>query len=343
MIKSVFFLFLFFLVISCTSDSSESASESKSYKYKLELKVDSSEMERSKIRKTYEQDMEEALYTLQRRFIQAGMEDIKPTIDLENGELIFAYNGPKEMPKPMLMKLLGSGPKIGFYECYKAQDISSLIFSGAVKEYVVRKWIDEQNSVDVLLDSARIWVDHMEDYFPVIPALDFQVPSTQVSPQILYAKSKDTAKINVALKDPGLMNALGVFQDLELRWGMFPSEKGKDFYVLYALKTDFGAPFLSGAFIERVEEKVDQNTDQPIVEITLTQTGAEKFRELTAKNLQQFIAISVGDKVVTAPKVQEEISEGKVVISGNMTTEECAQLAMLLAKGELPISFHPKN
>ncbi|HHY78474.1 MAG TPA: protein translocase subunit SecD [Clostridiales bacterium] len=78
---------------------------------------------------------------------------------------------------------------------------------------------------------------------------------------------------------------------------------------------------------------------QPVVSLELTPEGAEKFALATTNNVGKIIAIYLDDNVISAPQVREPIVDGRAQISGNMTMEEAADLAMLIRAGALPVEL----
>ena len=75
----------------------------------------------------------------------------------------------------------------------------------------------------------------------------------------------------------------------------------------------------------------------PSVGLEFNSDGAKKFAKLTKENLGRPIAIFLDNRVLTAPVVQTEITDGKAVITGNFTLDEAKQLTIQLNAGALPI------
>jgi preprotein translocase subunit SecD len=75
----------------------------------------------------------------------------------------------------------------------------------------------------------------------------------------------------------------------------------------------------------------------PSVGLEFNSDGAKKFAKLTKENLGRPIAIFLDNRVLTAPIVQTEITDGKAVITGNFTLDEAKQLTIQLNAGALPI------
>jgi preprotein translocase subunit SecD len=82
-----------------------------------------------------------------------------------------------------------------------------------------------------------------------------------------------------------------------------------------------------------------QNPGEPAVHLSLDSKGARVFRDVTRESIGRRMAILLVEKgkgeVVTAPVIRTEIGGGRVQISGQMTTTEAADTALLLRAGSL--------
>ncbi|CUT18026.1 MULTISPECIES: protein translocase subunit SecD [Candidatus Ichthyocystis] len=98
------------------------------------------------------------------------------------------------------------------------------------------------------------------------------------------------------------------------------------------------AILLTGDHIIRADADFDRN-NQPAVSLQLDSSGAEIFRELTRENVGKRLAIVLLEdglaNVVTAPRINEEIPNGRVQITGSFTFEEAGETALLLRAGSL--------
>ena len=96
---------------------------------------------------------------------------------------------------------------------------------------------------------------------------------------------------------------------------------------------------LTGDNLTDAQAGFDSQTQEPVVNLTLDGKGARIFREVTRDNVGRRMAIILFEKgqgeVVTAPVIRAEIGGGRVQISGNMTTAEAADTALLLRAGSL--------
>ncbi len=81
----------------------------------------------------------------------------------------------------------------------------------------------------------------------------------------------------------------------------------------------------------------NQSSGQPVVSIEFTPEGAQKFADITKRNIGKPLAIFLDNTPVTAPTVQDVISDGRAVISGNFTIDDAKRLAIQLNAGALPV------
>lgn len=97
--------------------------------------------------------------------------------------------------------------------------------------------------------------------------------------------------------------------------------------VVITFKDDNGNVIISNDDIESVEfEKNPEPYDNPyLVEIIFTDDGSKKLAEATKELLGQNISVYLDDKLVFSPKVENEITGGKMVIAG-LTYEEATEI-----------------
>ena len=65
-------------------------------------------------------------------------------------------------------------------------------------------------------------------------------------------------------------------------------------------------------------------------------TGAQKFGKATSENIGKRFAVILDGVVITAPVIRGAITGGSGIISGNFSSEESSDLAVLLRAGALP-------
>ncbi|MEJ2441689.1 MAG: protein translocase subunit SecD, partial [Patescibacteria group bacterium] len=95
---------------------------------------------------------------------------------------------------------------------------------------------------------------------------------------------------------------------------------------------------LTGAYLKSADVVFDRNTGQPAVSIEFDKEGAEKFAEITGRNVNKPLAIVLDGIPVSAPIVQEKITGGTAQISGDFDVEQAKNLAIQLNAGALPLN-----
>jgi len=76
---------------------------------------------------------------------------------------------------------------------------------------------------------------------------------------------------------------------------------------------------------------------EPEVAFELTEEGAKIFGDFTSQNVGNALAIVLDKQVISAPVINQPITEGQGVISGNFTIDSANELAVQLRYGSLPI------
>ncbi|MCH7730395.1 protein translocase subunit SecD [Patescibacteria group bacterium] len=99
----------------------------------------------------------------------------------------------------------------------------------------------------------------------------------------------------------------------------------------------FAPTDLTGADLESADVGFDQTTGRPVVSLSFTQEGGQKFAEITRRNIGKPLAIVLDEEVISAPLVQEEITGGSAQISGEFSLEEAKNLSIQLNAGALPV------
>jgi len=94
---------------------------------------------------------------------------------------------------------------------------------------------------------------------------------------------------------------------------------------------------VTGRDLRNARPTIDE-FNQPAISFSFTRDGARKFGNFTGSNLGRNLAIIMDGEVYSAPTIQSRISdEGR--ITGNFTSDEAADLALILRSGALPASL----
>ena len=106
--------------------------------------------------------------------------------------------------------------------------------------------------------------------------------------------------------------------------------------AMLEFKDEAGVTALNGTDLKDAHAQIDQ-ANKNLVALEFTEEGAQKFADLTTKNIGKKIAVLLDKKVLTNPTVNEPITGGKAVITGSQTIEEAQNLAILMRSGSLPV------
>ena len=93
---------------------------------------------------------------------------------------------------------------------------------------------------------------------------------------------------------------------------------------------------MSGDNLVDAQPSIQNQQNEPTVSFTLDRLGAQKFGRATTDNVGKRLAIVLDGKVISAPSINEPITSGRGVISGNFSFQEATDLALLLRSGALP-------
>jgi protein-export membrane protein SecD len=97
---------------------------------------------------------------------------------------------------------------------------------------------------------------------------------------------------------------------------------------------------LSGVYLENAYLSFQQNQlgmSEPVVAVKFNKQGSELFKDITEKNIGEFLYILLDGQVRSNPVIREAITGGEAVISGGFTPEEAKSVAADLNLGALPV------
>lgn len=98
---------------------------------------------------------------------------------------------------------------------------------------------------------------------------------------------------------------------------------------------------LTGRYLKNAELVFGQGQgglqNQPVVSITFTAEGAALFEQITTEHVGEQLAIFLDGEMMSAPRINEPISGGSAVITGDFTAPEARDLVQNLNFGALPL------
>lgn len=222
-------------------------------------------------------------------------------------------------------------------------------FFGFSNNLEIKKGLDIQGGIRVVLEasmseipaerreeamkSAKEVVERRVDLFGV------------TEPNIQTSKSGNSWRVVVEL--PGVtdteqaLSLIGETAQLDFRKPVYQDvaetspEQGES--ELSEQLIGFERTDLTGSSLKNAEVTFNQQTGEAQVAIEFDEEGAELFEQLTGELVGEPLAIFLDDQPISAPRVQEKITQGKAVISGQFSLDEAQKLAIQLNAGALPV------
>lgn len=98
---------------------------------------------------------------------------------------------------------------------------------------------------------------------------------------------------------------------------------------------------VQGTQVKDAYVETDRNTGAVNVALRLDETGAKKFDEVTARLAPTHgrIAIFMDEQLISAPSVNDRISNGSAIITGQRDAKEAGELAATIRSGALPFKL----
>ena len=92
---------------------------------------------------------------------------------------------------------------------------------------------------------------------------------------------------------------------------------------------------LTGSALDNVT--VQMYNTQPVISFSLNSDAAKIFSEFTTNNINKYLTIVLDGEVISSPVIENAITDGQGIISGNFTIESANALAVQLRYGALPV------
>lgn len=107
--------------------------------------------------------------------------------------------------------------------------------------------------------------------------------------------------------------------------------------LLATSQPEYIATKLTGAQLKSAKVDFDQQTGQAVVALQFNDEGRKLFADITKRNIGKQVAILLDGNVISAPVVNQTITEGQAIITGDFSIDEAKTLATRLNSGALPV------
>ncbi len=140
---------------------------------------------------------------------------------------------------------------------------------------------------------------------------------------------KDPERIKALLGKTAQLNFRLINENSEFGTDKLISENGEKLNVSKRI-------IMSGENLIDAQPNINNQNNEPTVSFTLDRLGAQKFGRATTDYVGKRLAIVLDGEIVSAPSINEPITSGSGIISGNFSFQEATDLALLLRSGALP-------
>lgn len=133
----------------------------------------------------------------------------------------------------------------------------------------------------------------------------------------------------IRVEIPGVEDAAAVVEEI-----------GEAAHLTFRAMNDDGTPgdvLVDGANVSDADKAYQNNSI--VVTLNFDSEGATAFSNATSNNIGKQIGIYMDDMLISAPTVQNAITNGQAVITGDFSAEEAEDLAAKIRAGSLPFSL----
>jgi protein-export membrane protein SecD len=105
----------------------------------------------------------------------------------------------------------------------------------------------------------------------------------------------------------------------------------------------FTSTGLTGRYLSHATVEFDPNTQAPLVGLEFNSEGSDLFAKITTADKGQILAIILDGQVLSAPVIQDAITNGRAQITGSFTADQAKNLVRNLNYGALPVPIALSN
>jgi len=321
------------------------------------------------LRETATQTVDLTYKRLKERIDELGV--VQPNVSLDAARDLILVELPGISNPERARKFLASTAKLEFWKTYRINDSNNLLagFREADRKLGVTGGTTDTDSEDFTVetkyrynyddtgnisdstayqDTIRNVANQLNSGGPLLSLLQL---NGQTGAGISYpltvmgvaAKNK-IDRINKYLEQPNIKSVFP--KDVKFMWGYsdvdyLSEDSSQPMYELYAIKTNRGQdkPLLEGDVVTGATSNPDPSTGKITVSLQMNGEGARKWGQITTEAAQdnnREIAISLDNKIVSAPSVNGAITGGNSAITGDFSQQEGDDLAKILEIGKLP-------
>ncbi len=265
------------------------------------------------VKRKIDQSLGTAFEVLRTRIDKIGA--VQPNVQRVPGTARISVEMPGIKDKDRVIKMLSSSAKLQFWEVQQAPEVAPYLQS-------------LQNIVSAKGDSIGVPKNTN------LTKIFFSTPLRANG--VADVKLSDTAVVNKLLSNPiAIQSRPANLKYTQFMWGYKPDSSEPDNLVLYAIRGNINQKAPVDGAVESSQVSYDQ-LGRVVVDMQMDSKGAKEWKTLTEKNVGKPVAVTLDNRVYTAPNVVNTIPNGRTQISGNFTQEEAQDLVNVLGAGKLP-------
>lgn len=162
---------------------------------------------------------------------------------------------------------------------------------------------------------------------------DNQVPNGEFS---FYVPYEGMGRMQEYLNRPDVRaqipDSLMIVFSAHPEFGGEPTNRQAGAFAVYVVAVE---PSLTGEYVSDAFANFDPNSGAPIVLMEMNAEGAERWADITGRNIKKRVAIVLDGSVYSAPTVQNKIAGGSSQITGSQDINEANLLSIILKAGAL--------
>jgi len=280
------------------------------------------------------QEVKQLMHVLGSRVEEFGLRNIR--FEKLIGDRISVYGDGLKSPK-RLAKILTTPANVGYWPTYG-------FFERPIYKAVIQ-------ADDTLRKYYKVFAKDSIEQFQGL--FNYLIPNFKQNengafypgqgPLLGLAKIEDTAKVNAMLCFPFVKKLFP--EDIVFMWGAkpfnyFKTKKGKQLnsLELFMIRAENNKDIAPISNKNMADVELDYaNNGQAELYVTMNKESVQLWQTMTGNNLGKSIAIVIDNRVYAIPMVQCEISEGKSIITGNLSEEEMSDFRVMIKGGSLNI------
>lgn len=310
------------------------------------------------INESSDESLTEASAIIRKRLNTFGITDENMTMEVLSDKILMTITGIDSGQVEVLKGIVTTTGELGFWETYENSEVIQYLVEANNKlkgldlgidlspahaplSDTLNNLLSSYEQTDTASVAARKKFNSENSLFAILmPRVDNEGKPI-LSCLIGLAVADDTAKVNAVFNSHDV--SLLFPRNIKFLWSRGPyeyDETGK-FYELHAIKitTHDGRAPLDGSAVS--SSSVYMRSGNIMLRLTMNTEGARIWTRMTRENIDKCIAVVIDGKVISYPRVLNEITGGNTEITGNYTVNEAQYLSNILSSGEkiLPLKL----